>query len=166
MGNMRGAGSFYNWMLGDWRSIGFVAVSTVFIYITVLLLHRSSRRRAFGSLAVFDIIMAAASGTIVGRTATTASPSYAQSFAALVTLAAVHEAVGYLRLRFHTGAHDEPITLMSDGVVDQDALQTNLLTAADLYAAIRQRGIKRIDEVDTVLLEHTGRLSITKKAHA
>ncbi len=164
-GGMRaGAGDWSSWLIGSWRTIGFVAGSAALIYLSVVLSVRFlGQRRTLAQMTIFDFAVAVALGTIVGRTATTARPSYVQGITAALTLLVVHNAVSWLRLRMPASRQwfgRSPITLVVDGSIDTSALRRAHLTPDDLYTALRERGVSSLADVQLALLESRGAFSV------
>lgn len=57
----------FDWPLGDERSIGFVAISTTLIYVSVLIGVRLGERRTLTEMTTYDFAAAIALGAIIGR---------------------------------------------------------------------------------------------------
>ncbi len=151
------------WLVGPVRTAGFVAVSTALVYVSTVLALRLGERRTLAEMSTFDFVVAVAIGAVVGRTATTREPTYVQGITAIVVLVAAHHLVGFLRRR--SGAvqaliERPPMVLVSDGRVDDEALAGVDLTPDDLAAKLRQRGVRRLEEVELAVLESNGRVSV------
>jgi len=154
----------YAWLVGAWRTLGYVFVSAALIYLsTVLAVRWLGQRRTLTEMTVFDFTVAVALGAVIGRTATTASPSYVQGIVAVLALLLVHNAVSWLRVRAAVFGHvfgRAPVVLVEDGVIDEHALMRVHLTRDDLFAALRERGVGRLSETRLVVLESRGAFSV------
>lgn len=156
----------FTWLLGGWRSIGFVAITTVLIYASTVLGVRVSERRTLAQMSSFDFVVAVALGAIVGRTATTASPSYVQATCALATLVALHRLAGWARIRSSAMAKmvDHPALVVLDrGQLVPDVLERAHLTEADVWRVLRENQVRRPDEVELLVLEGSGRFSVLRR---
>ncbi|HZD73323.1 MAG TPA: YetF domain-containing protein [Actinomycetota bacterium] len=154
------------WLLGEWRTVGFVAASTVAIYLSAVAVTRIERRRTLAELSPFDFVVAVSLGSIIARVATTRSPTYVQGLAGLATLVALHWLVSVLRLRhwtFRQLVERRPLLLVEHGVVLGDALRRVHLTSEDLLAQLRQHDIHALEEVEAVVYESRGAISILRK---
>ena len=154
------------WLLGDWRTIGFVATSTVAIYLSTLVTTRVERRRTLAELSPFDFVVAVSLGSVIGRVATAPSPTYVQGLVALATLVGLHWLVSMLRL--HHGAvrrlvERRPLLLVDRGLVLGDALRRAHLTTEDLVSQLREHDIHGFDEVEAMIYESKGAISILRK---
>lgn len=153
----------WSWLLGQWRTIWFVAVSAALMYVSAVVLLRVGERRTLSEMSPFDFAVAIAVGAIIGRTATTASPSYVQGMTALVTLLVVHNLLSRLRLRWpwvRSLVERPPRVVVRDGRIDDEAMRRAHLTHDDLYTRLRERGVVRLEDVHLVVLETRGAISI------
>jgi len=65
--------------------------------------------------------------------------------------------------RFGRTLQGRSTTLVEDGRVDHRALRRELVSRAELAAALRREGIDDLEEVDRVVLDPEGTLTPTKK---
>jgi uncharacterized membrane protein YcaP (DUF421 family) len=155
----------WDWVFGSWRTVGYVAVNTVLVYVSVLVAIRVGERRTLAQMSTFDLIVAVSLGAIIGRTATAPSPSYAQGLAAVVTLLAAHAALSWGRrhLPHIVGITERnALLIVSDGVVLPGALERAHLTSDDLACVLREHGVAAIDQVAAVVLEARGAFSVVR----
>ncbi len=153
----------YRWLVGEWRTVGFVAVSTLLVYVSAVTGMRMSERRTLAEMSAFDFVVAVALGAVVGRTATTAAPSYIQGLTAIATLVVVHRLVGWARIRSNRFRQtlDRPSVIVVDhGQVIGQAMRRAHLTDADLHAVLRQHRVARLDEIEVLVMEANGRFSV------
>lgn len=153
----------FEWILGDWRTIGFVAVSTLLIYVSTVAVLRVTERRTIAEMSSFDLVVVVAVGSIVGRTATAPRPSYAQSIAALVMLLTLHHVASWIRLRSAAARRcmdRRAVVLVEAGELRADALQHVHLTEADIWRVLRQHQVRDIDALELLVMEGTGHFSL------
>jgi len=156
----------WHWLLGSWRTLGYVALSTALIYFSTLAGVRLAERRTLAEMSGFDFIVAVSLGAIVGRTATTPSPSYAQGLTAVVTLLTAHRALSWVRVRSGLAQRlvSRPaLLLVSMGQIVPGALRRAHLTVDDLYCVLREHGVRSIDDVTAVVIEPRGAFSVIRK---
>lgn len=159
-GNGRG---MWDWIFGSWRTVGYVAVATVLIYLSTLVAIRLGERRTLTEMSAFDFVVAVAIGGIVARTATVQPPSYVQGLAALVTLLTIHHLLSWGRL--HAGVvrwltRREPLLLMAHGQPLARGLRQAHMSEEDLYTVLREHGVVRVSDVAAVVLEARGAFSV------
>lgn len=156
----------FEWILGDWRTIGFVAVSTVLIYASTIALLRVTERRTMAEMSSFDLVVVVAFGSIVGRTATTVRPSYAQALTALVTLVVLHHMASWVRLRWSAARRcmdRRPVVLAEGGVLRPEALAHAHLTESDMWRVLRQHRVRDIASLELLVMEGSGQFSIVRR---
>ena len=156
----------FAWLLGSWRTVGFVALSTVLIYISVVVALRVGERRTLAEMSAFDFAVAVAIGSILGRVSTAREPSYIQGLAALVTLLVTHHVITFARARsprVKRWVERPPRVLLRDGQVLTDALRREHLTEDDLMRKLREHDVHTLDEVELVVLEAKGGFSILRR---
>jgi uncharacterized membrane protein YcaP (DUF421 family) len=155
-----------DWLLGSWRTAGFVAVSTVLIYVSVVVALRVGDRRTLAEMSTFDFAVAVAVGSIIGRVSTTRSPTYVQGLTALVTLLFAHYLITYARAgseRVKRWVERPPRVLVRDGEVLAAELRREHLTEEDLMRKLREHGVHALDDVELVVLETKGGFSVLRR---
>ena len=155
----------WEWVLGSWRTVAYVAVSSLLIYLSVLVGIRLGERRTLAQMSTFDLIVAVSLGAIIGRTATAASPSYVQGLAAVVALLAAHAALSWGRMhlpRMLRATEHRALLIVTDGVILPGALRRAHLTPEDLYCVLREHGVGAIEDAAAVVLEARGAFSVIR----
>ena len=156
----------FDWTLGSWRTVGFVALSTLLIYLSVVVALRVGERRTLAEMSTFDFAVAVAVGSIIGRVSTTRSPTYVQGLAALVTLLVAHYVITFARARsdrLKACVERPPRVLLRDGLVLGRALRREHLTEEDLMRKLREHDVHDLAEVELVVLEAKGGFSVLRR---
>ncbi len=157
----------FDWLIGDWRTVALVALSTLAVYLFASAAVRTSERRTLAEMSAFDFVVAVAIGAIVGRTATASSTSVVQGCVAILVLVAAHRLVGWIRLRW-PGSQDvvdhDPVVLVVDGEICEPALEQAALTERDVLTVLRQKQIRSVDDVELLVLERSGRFSVYRRS--
>ena len=119
---------------------------------------RLGERRTLAQLGAFDFAVAVAIGAIIGRTATASSASFATGAVALVTLLVAHRLVALARRhsRMARIIDHPPRVLIAGGKMQDRELARAGLTAADVYALLRQQGVDDLRQVGYLLYETRG----------
>ncbi len=159
----------FSWLLGAWRTLGYVALSAALIYVSVLVGLRVGERRTLSQMTAYDFAVGVALGTIIGRTATSATPSYVQGVTATVALLAMHNLLSWARFRVPAVRRlvtRAPLVLVRDGNVDMAAMRQARLTPGDLRSALREHGVASLSEVGLLVFEPRGAFSVLHKSPA
>lgn len=156
------------WFGASWPTVGYVVAGTVAIYISTLVAVRIAGRRTVAQLSAFDLIITIAIGSLLASACVSADPSYSQYMAALITLLLLQVAVAALRRRVSILSRlleFEPQVVVRDGTVDLDkSLLGAQLTRAELESALRHQGVFDLGQVRLVVLEPTGKVSVSRDA--
>ena len=135
-----------------------MAVKAVLMFAVAVIGLRLGERRTLAQLGAFDFAVAVAIGAIIGRTVTSPSASFATGAVALVTLLAVHRLVAFARRhsRIARIVDHPPRVLVARGEIQDRELARAGLTAADVYALLRQQGVDDLGQVGYLLYETRG----------
>lgn len=154
-----------SWISGNWPELGIVAAKAVLIYATALVGLRLGERRTLAQWSIIDFSTAVAIGAIVGRTAIASNQSFLTGAAALVTLIAVHRLATLLRFSpvFGKLLDHRVRVLVAHGQLRRGQLRRCGLTDNDLFAHLRQSGVRQLNDLRYVLYEAKGSLTIVRE---
>ncbi len=129
-------------LAGGTGGLGWVAVKAVLMFAVAIVGLRLGEWRTLAQLGAFDFAVAVAIGAIIGRTVTASSASFATGAVALVTLLVAHRLVAFARRhnRMARIIDHPPRVLVAGGKIQDRELGRAGLTAADVYALLRQKG--------------------------
>lgn len=149
-----------------WR-IPIVVLSAAGIYLAFLLLIRVFGVRVLSGWNGFDAVVLIMLGSVAGRVIIGHPPTLAAGVIGLATLLALEAAFGAVHQAIGTrGLNIRPRVIMAHGRFVDTALRRAHLTRAEVYAALRRSGISRHDQVQCVILESTGGLSVIRENQA
>jgi uncharacterized membrane protein YcaP (DUF421 family) len=153
-----------HWFDGNSAGLGAVACKAALMYITALALLRVGERRTLAQWTIMDFAIAVAMGAIIGRTAL-AEQSYLAGAVALLTLMAVHRVASVIRFNAFAGKlFDHRIrVLVADGELRRSELRRCALTDNDLFTQLRQRNVFDLADVQYVLYETKGSVTVVPK---
>ena len=149
-------------LLGGTGGLGWVAVKAVLMFAVTIVGLRLGERRTLAQLGAFDFAVAVAVGAIIGRTVTSPSASFATGAVALVTLLVSHRLVALARRhnRMARLIDHPPRVLVAGGKLQDRELGRAGLTAADVYALLRQQGVDDLGQVGYLLYETRGTTTV------
>lgn len=152
-------------LFGDASAVGWVALKALLLIAIVLVAFRLGGRRTFAQLSPFDFAISVALGAIIGRTATSGTTSFLTGVVALVTLLLIHGLITGLRRRFGSlHIFDQPPNvLVLDGAMQPAGLKRSGLTDGDVAALLRQQSIGDLAEVEVMLYENSGAVSLLQR---
>ena len=112
-------------------------------------------------MSSFDFAATVAIGSTVASTALASTP-LVNGVLALVALFLLQGVVAALRKRgaFGGAIDNQPLLVVRDGQALQDNLDTARVSRSELWAQLRQAGVRQLAEVRAVVIETTGDMSV------
>lgn len=153
----------WSWITTTWTAVVMSAITAAGIYLAVIVYTRLVGLRSFSKMSSFDYAMTVAIGSLVATTVLAETPPLLLGVTALGALYGLQLIVALLRERldFASRAVDnEPVLLMEEGHMLEDAMRAEEITRADLLAKLREANVLRFDQVRAVVLETTGDVSV------
>lgn len=140
-----------------------VILSTLAVF-WVILVVRIIGLRAFSKMNSFDFVVTVATGSLLaGASQATGWPGFFQSVIAIAALLGVQFVVALMRNRSDTVEaiiQNDPVLLMRNGVILEQALTATRVAESDLIAKLREANVLDVSQVRAVVLETTGDISV------
>lgn len=144
-------------------SILEIILRTLFIYLVLLVGLRLTGKRQIGQMTPFDLVVLLLISNAVQNAMTGGDTTLLGGVAAASTLLIGNSILSYLRLKnakIRVFSEGTPTVLVSGGKAMQENLKKEEIDAGELDAAIREHGVKNINEVDLAVLEIDGTISV------
>lgn len=120
--------------------------------------------RTFSKMTAFDFVATVATGSLLaGACQATTWPEFAQPTLAILALLGAQFVIARLRQasdQFEDVVQNEPVILMRDGQIFDEALRQTRVARADLIAKLREANVMNFSDVRAVVLETTGDISV------
>ena len=140
-----------------------VALSTIGV-VWVIVVVRIVGLRAFSKVTAFDFVVTVATGSLLaGASQATSWIGFSQAAIAIMSLLSVQYVVARVRRASETVENviqNSPILLMRNGTILHDALAATRVAEDDLVAKLREANVLDFSEVEAVVLETTGDISV------
>ncbi|MEM7710714.1 MAG: YetF domain-containing protein [Pseudomonadota bacterium] len=146
--------------MSDWFTIPLDAAILLPLLMAFV---RVAGLRSFAKMSAHDFAVTVAMGSVVAATVLDPEVPWWTSALALAALLAMQSGIGAVRAwlpRVQRWTDNEPLVLMADGQVRDDALRHARLTRDDLRQKLRQAGVSRMADAALVVLETTGDVSV------
>jgi uncharacterized membrane protein YcaP (DUF421 family) len=143
---------------------GQMAVRAFVMYVVLIVIVRSGKKRFLGRATAFDVILIIILGSIAARAVTGGAP-YFPAMLALAVLVLMHWVFSALACRSPTFSNlikGNATTLVKSGLVNERALRNAHVSMDDLDEDLRDKGISDIADVTEARLERSGKLSVIK----
>ena len=150
---------------GGGASKGRVVVIGVLAYAALVVLLRISRKRTLAKMNAFDFVVTVAFGSTLATVLLSDEVSLAEGVLAFAMLAILQYGVSKLSVRwrpFRRLVRSEPRLLLEKGQYLERALTRERVTHDEVDAAIRKKGIGRIEQIAAVVLETDGSFSVIR----
>jgi uncharacterized membrane protein YcaP (DUF421 family) len=147
----------------EWENIFRTIVVGLLAYVSVILFIRISGKRTLAKLNAFDLVVTVALGSTLSSVLLQKSISLAQGVTALGLLIALQYLVTFLSVRstrFAKLVRSQPSLLARHGIFYGDAMVRQRLTEDEVLSAVRAQACKGLENVEAVILESDGSLSI------
>ena len=151
------------WFFDGWYFVGRSATLALLGFIALIVILRISGKRTLSKMNVFDFVFVVAVGSVFAGTMIGKDVTLVEGLAALTTLVVVQTVLAWLAARyerFEALLNGEPTLLLSHGKFLHRAMKKERVTEEEVRAAIRQQGITRVEDVDAVVIENDGTLTV------
>lgn len=141
-----------------------VVASSAAIYLLLLLIFRIAGRRTLAETSSFDLVLLLIIGETTQNAMVGQDDTVLSAAIAILSLVSLDMGITYLKKAFPTFdrlLEGNPVLLVSEGKIQELALNANGLDAEDLKEAARlSHGLKEVKEIRQATLERDGKISI------
>lgn len=151
------------WISTTWTDIVMVLISSIGIYISVIVFTRISGLRSFSKMSSFDFAMTVAVGSLIATTILLEDPPLFLAIVALAALYILQIAIAKLRsisTSIDNLVNNQPVLLMRGTEILDDNMKSTKVTYDDLRAKLREANVTQLLQVKAVVLETTGDISV------
>ncbi|HJP87166.1 MAG TPA: YetF domain-containing protein [Gemmatimonadaceae bacterium] len=146
-----------------WYNLGRAAVLALLGFTALIIVLRMSGKRTLSKLNVFDFVFVVAVGSVFAASIVEKDVTLLEGFVAMATLVIFQTVLAHIAARsrgFERLLNGEPTLLFSHGQFLHRALRQQRVTEEEVRAAIREQGVTRVEDVDAVVLENDGSLTV------
>lgn len=152
----------------DWYNVGRSVVIAAVGFLALIIILRVSGKRTLSKMNVFDFVFVVAVGSVFAATIVEKDVTLLEGLVALTTLVVIQVALAAIAARskrFERLINGEPTLVFSRGQFLRASLRSEHLTEEEVRAAIREQGVTRVEDVDAVVLENDGTLTVAWTSH-
>jgi len=149
---------------GWWGILRVLLVGTL-SYLVLLILLRISRKRTLSEMNAFDLIVTVASGSSLASILLNQRVALSEGVTAIGLLIGLQYVISWTSVRFrffNRLVTAEPALLFFRGRFLEDAMKLERITRQEVLAEIRHAGIATLDDVEAIVFESGGNLSIVR----
>jgi uncharacterized membrane protein YcaP (DUF421 family) len=147
----------------SWAGLLRVLIVAPLAYVGLILILRGAGKRTLTKLNAFDLVVTVALGSTLATILLSKSVPLVEGILALATLVALQFAIAWGSVRsarFGKLVKSEPTLLAHKGALLPSALRDQRVTEEEVLAAIRGSGLKGLENVNAVVLETDGSISV------
>jgi uncharacterized membrane protein YcaP (DUF421 family) len=151
----------------SWDRIGTLVVAALAAYVALIVVLRTSGKRTLSKLNAFDFVVTIALGSVLATVVLSRSVPLVEGLLAFALLAGLQFVVASVSLRsglLRGLVKSSPAAVLVDGEPRHDALRAERVTLDELAQAVRKQGAGSFSEIDLVVLETDGTLSVIRDA--
>ncbi|TYP74392.1 DUF421 domain-containing protein [Aquimarina intermedia] len=141
-------------------------VGSILIFVAVVTLTRIIGLRSFAKFTAYDFAFTVAIGSIISSTLTS-STSISHGATAIASLLILTYIFSYLQRKFSMVSaiiSNKPLLLMNGNEILYDNLKYARIEKTQLIAKLREANVLDFDQVEAVVLESTGDISVLHKS--
>lgn len=152
-----------------WTPVARIAFIGAASYLAIIVLLRLTGARTLAMLTPFDVVIMITLGSAFGRVLTAREVAFVEALTAFVVLIGMQVLFSWLRARYPGSVRllaPSPALLYYRGTFLRDMMARERVAELDLVSAIREHGVGSLDEVEAIVLESSGRLSVIPTRNA
>lgn len=156
-------------LFDSWENIYRIVIVGILAYAGLILLLRLSGNRTLSKMNSFDLVVTVAFGSTLSTILVNKNVSLAEGLTALGLLVALQLVITWCSVRSSIISgivKTRPTVLVLDGKMRHEALKRVRVTEDEVRAAVRKQGQGALDNIDAVILESDGSLSVIPSSQA
>lgn len=151
----------------DWESIFRIIIVGALSYIGLIIMLRISGKRTLSKMNAFDFVVTVALGSILATILLSKDVVLAEGMTAFFVLIGLQYLVALFSVHFQKFGDlikSNPRLLYYDGQFLHDAMKAERVTEVEILQAARSKGHGSMEEVDAIILETDGSVSVLQKS--
>ena len=140
-----------------------MVIKTLILYSFIVIVYRIMGKKEVGKLSIIDLIVSILIAELAAISIEETDRSIFTSIIPIVVLVTIQLVVSYISLKnvkVRKIIDGNPTVIIKDGKLNFKEMTKLRYTLDDLFAQLREQGIKSIEEVNYAVLENNGKLSI------
>jgi uncharacterized membrane protein YcaP (DUF421 family) len=150
----------------SWESIGRTLTITILAYFIMILILRVSGKRTLSKMNAFDFIITIALGSALSTVTLNKNVALADGALVFFLLIFLQYLITWLSVRENIVKKlitSKPSLLLYKGEIFNSILKKERITMEEIYLAAREKGINELKEIDIIVLETTGNITVIPK---
>src|SRR5690606_2504609 len=139
---------------------------SILAYVALVLLLRVSGKRTLSKMNAFDFIVTIALGSTLATVLLNKDVALADGVLAFTVLISLQYVITYFSARsrkFSDLVKSRPTLLVYKGKMLESAMIKERIARDEIFALVREKGLSNLEEVDAIVLETDGSLTLIKE---
>ncbi|PZD96271.1 DUF421 domain-containing protein [Paenibacillus sambharensis] len=150
----------------SWMDLLRILVIGVLAYVYLVILVRVAGKRTLSKMNAFDLVVTVAIGSTLATVVLNKDISLTEGILALTLLVGLQYLVAWSAVRsdrFEEMIKSEPQLLYYKGEFRREAMRKERVVENEVMQYVRTQGMMELDQVEAVILETNGKMSVIKK---
>lgn len=150
----------------DWETIWRTILIGILAYAGLVFVLRVSGKRTLSKMNAFDLVVTVALGSTLATILLTKKVALAEGITAFFILVLLQFIIAFMSVRFNIVRRvikADPECLYYHGHYKHDVMKKKRVLTEEILQAARSNGISSMDQVEAVVLETDGSISVIKK---
>jgi len=151
----------------NWFGLFRILVVGILAYVAIIFWLRLSGKRTLSKWSAFDFIVTVALGSTLATVVLSKDIAFFEGILAFGLLIGLQFVITFLALRFNwlrKIVNSKPCLLLEKGEFLTEKMRVERVTESEIRMAIRAKGVAAVEEIEAVVLETDGSLSVIKKS--
>ena len=147
----------------SWESIKEIIIMATIFYFSIIIILRSSGKRTLSNLNAFDFVVTVTIGSIAATTILSVDTTFVDGLIAIITLVILQYIVAKLDVHFKFVSKvlkSDPTLVYYNGEYLKENMKKMRITEQDILQEVRLQAGSVIENVDAVILESNGEISV------
>ena len=151
---------FDQWIAISPAQLGMIFLSSIVVYVAILLYTRLVGLRSFSKMSAGDFAMTIAVGSLFGATISSPNPTLLMGLFAILCVFAGQWTLAVLRRNSSFISRLVELLLMTRSDILHENLSRANVTESDLFGKLREANAFHMDQIIAVVFETTGDVSV------
>ncbi|KZE39926.1 hypothetical protein AV656_01200 [Bhargavaea cecembensis] len=150
----------------SWEAIGNIMVTGVISYVLLIIFLRVSGKRALSKMNMFDFVVTIALGSLLATILLDNNTPLLNGITAVGLLLLLQFIVSWLTVRWEAARNlikGSPEALYENGTFREEAMRRTRVHRTEMLQSVRERGVASLEQVEAIVLESNGDISVVKK---
>ncbi len=147
----------------SWESLLRTGIITILAYVLLILLLRTSGKRTLSKMNAFDLIITVALGSTLATVLLNKDVALADGTLAFFLLILLQYTITYFSARSKTISNlvkSSPTLIAYKGNLLRKSMLKERIAEDEVYAIVREKGFDTMKEIDAIILETDGSMTV------